>query len=251
MINIFFEEVFAKGHSREWNFHEIWRFWLEHYPSIFYIGMEKTASQSLVEGLIKNKTTHWHDEDHFEEIHKERVDCLLDIVDYVAEKSAQKPLVIDCIREPISRQLSYIFQYIFMERYLLNTPEDIIKKLKQRLSLPQKPYALNWKRYGVDILTEFIPEKHFFYKECDTVKLLFLRFEDSNERKNIFTNLGYEFEEVYINATTERPQANLYLNIKNNLHFSSQELDKIYDDINVKSFYTVEEIQTFKQKYLK
>lgn len=242
------------------NSYEVYNHKLEKFPSVFYFGLGKTGSQSLCRGFIKNKVAHWHNEEYFSRIYKinENIN-LLEIAENTFNDTKIKPLIIECFREPISRSISSVFQHISSKKFTLpenddNQIEFIIAKIiffltKQyhlcnNASETYIPYATNWKKYNIDIL-QFDKNKKYFYKESEKMKFLFLRYEDIKLRKNIITNLGYEFNDIKINATRDKQTCRSYDEIYKYCKFSKDFLQKIYNDIYVSTFYTNKEIEIF------
>jgi hypothetical protein len=225
----------------------------EEYPSVFYIGLGKTGSQSICSGFTDNKVAHWHSEIHFRNIYKVDISplTLLDIVDYV---SRIKPvLVIECIRDPISRALSILFQEFHMSRIDSNLSSnlDFIKQWVTNYLNDEKMflYANNWKSYyDINILPEFNPQKQYFYTNLTnkSIQLLFLRYENIEQHKDIINNIGYSFINKYINKTCSRTKfKESYKQAKEQIKFSPNDLEKWYSSQQVVSFYTSKEIEHF------
>ena len=225
----------------------------EEYPSVFYIGLGKCGSQSICSGFTDNKVAHWHSEIHFRNVYKVDISplTLLDIVDYV---SRIKPvLVIESIRDPISRALSIIFQEFHTYRLdpNLSSNLDFIKAWVTNYLNDEKMflYANNWKSYyNIDILTEFNPEKQYFYTNLinKSIQLLFLRYENIEQHKDIINNIGYSFTNKSINKTCSRTKfRESYKQAKEQIKFSRNDLEKWYSSQQVVFFYTSKEIEHF------
>lgn len=87
------------------------------YPTIFYIGMEKTASSSIIHGIQNHTITHFHSTTYFERRYETDLLTIngLDIYDlilYIGKKYNFKPLIIESIREPISQMTSAFVQHL-------------------------------------------------------------------------------------------------------------------------------------------
>lgn len=215
------------------------------YFEIFYIGMAKTGSKSLIHGLKEYNVIQIHNLCAFENVYKISLlsDNGLDLYDlilYIGEKHKFKPLIIECIREPISRSISNCIH--------------IISKIKPDHGCEKNIYkrSLNWhnkiesikmwnKHFNIDITKIFIPHNKFLYKELPNVKLLFIRYEEITDRQDVLKKLGYNYTVLHKNK-------GLYK--KNMLTYSKKELDNIYSQKYVKTFYSNNEIYNFKKKFL-
>ena len=78
---------------------------------------------------------------------------------------------------------------------LWNVMRNSILKLKDS---PNIPYSHEkWKEhFDLDLLEMFNFKKRFLYKEVDTAKLLFMRYEDTDSWKEVFDELGYVYANV-------------------------------------------------------
>lgn len=232
---------------------EIYNRHIEQYPSVFYIGLGKCGSQSICAGFTNNKVAHWHSERHFKNVYKVDISplTLLDIVDYV---SMTKPvLVIECIRDPISRALSIIFQEFYASRLdpKLSSNLDFIKSwvIDYLDSGKMFLYANHWQSYyDIDILKKFNPTKKYFYTNITNkcIELLFLKYENISEHKNIINSIGYSFENKYLNKTSWRTEfKKSYEQAKEQIKFPRNYLDKLYSLEQFSSFYTPKETEHF------
>lgn len=226
-------------------------------PTIYYIGLEKTGSASIKYGFKSHKVAHWHNEGYFQWIYGTKLltkngITLFDLIMYIAKKHKIKPLIIESIREPISRQISLFFQMIHIKKVQLpenNQLDFCIDKLKNE-TFALSPYSIKWKKYfGIDILKEYDPSKKYIYKDLDHVKLLFLKFEDIEMRPQIFKSIGYTYHEKHTNDSEKRVYAELYRNVYRNFGLPKNQLDKIYNTPIIKIFYSTKEIDGFKNKF--
>jgi len=245
------------------------------YPTIFYIGMEKTASSSIIHGIQNHTITHFHSTEYFEKrydtdlLSKNGLD-IYDLIIYVGKKYNFKPLIIESIREPISQMTSAIVQHL-KHCTICNDPIfcDNIFPSGVRIDGIQNIFGLigrcitprNWinyrnkgfqsiklwkKHFGVDLT-----KKRYQYVELEDVNLLLLRFEDIESRSFVFESLGYSYIETHSNQTENNKKVGeLYMDIKRRLKFTKEELDNIYSR-EVRLFYTDEEIAGFKEKYVR
>jgi hypothetical protein len=254
---------------------------LGYVPKVYYVGMGKTASESLCAGFTPH-ARHYHGTSYFQKMYKTTflTDNNLNVYDLILSMGKEykfSPLIVECIREPITHKISSNFQHLKLNRKYQNKPcqcdlcmwkkndvEDVealrnvmrnsILKLKTD---PNIPYShRKWKKYfGIDLLEMFNPEKRFLYKEVDNAKLLFIRYEDTDSRQEIFKETGYEYTNVVKNKTNKGKNfiSKCYNEIKNNLHklkLSCDDVDKIYSNKYVTSFYSNEEINNFKSNFL-
>ncbi len=245
------------------------------YPTIYYIGMEKTASSSIIYGIQNHTVAHFHSTAYFERrydtdlLTKNGLD-IYDLIIYAGKKYNFKPLIIESIREPISQMTSAIVQHL-KHCSVCNNPtfcDDIfpsgirIDGIQNIFGLIRRSISpLNWVNYrnkGFQSLKLWkkhfsidLTKKRYQYVELEDVNLLLLRFEDIESRPSVFESLGYDYIETHSNQTEKNNKVGeLYMDIKRRLKFTKEELDNIYSD-EVRLFYTDEEITGFKEKYLR
>ena len=221
-------------------------------PSIYYIGLSKTGTGSIKDGFKDNSVAHWHSLKYFERIYncnllsKNNYD-LYDLVLYIANKYNFKPLIIECIREPVSQKISRCFQHLKNPRNNCNcnlcvwkNKDRNIDELLEIIKDSIKPFLMddiysikNWKlKFNIDLLKEFNKRENYYYNELSNCKLLFIRFEDINDRVDVFKNLGYNYTINHKNKNINDD----YMYIKNNIKFTDTEKKLIYNDI-YKVFY--------------
>jgi hypothetical protein len=213
-------------------------------PSIYYIGMPKTGSTSIKFGFPNNTVAHFHSVTHFEQVYNTKLLSnnnldLYDVVKYIGRKYNFKPLIIESIREPVSQLLSAFFQN--------NRNEEFCKSfISYENWVNYKNRGIQsihlWKKhFGIDLKDNF---ERYKYLELDAVKLLFIRLEDSYDRKSIFKEIGYFYNDTRLKQTTDPS----YQKIKWTISFTDEEFNKIYSSF-VKIFYSSEEIESFRRKY--
>lgn len=241
-------------------------------PTIYYIGMEKTASKSLLFGFTNNMVAHWHSLEYFEMrygthlLSNNELD-LYDLAIYAGKKHNFIPLIVESIREPISQLVSAIIQHFKKFnvtnckcKYCMNMGENenFIKLVKENitkdnwLSFRSRGFQSikMWnKHFGIDLLKVF--KQNNCYYELPHVKVLLLRLEDAHKRKLLFEKIGYSYDETYSNLTENNPKvANIYRYVNENLRFTKGELDEIYKD-EVRIFYKEDEINRFRGHWIK
>ena len=245
------------------------------YPTIFYIGMEKTASSSIIHGIQNHTITHFHSTAYFERrydtnlLSKNGLD-IYDLIIYAGKKYNFKPLIIESIREPISQMTSAIVQHlkhcaickdptfcddIFPSGIKIEGIQNIFGLIRRSITPHNWINYRNkgfqslklWKKhFGVDLT-----KRRYQYVELEDANLLLLRFEDIESRPRVFESLGYDYIETHSNQTEKNKKVGeLYMDIKRRLKFTKEELDNIYSG-EVCLFYTDEEIAGFKEKHLR
>jgi len=250
--------------------------WLSEVPQIYYIGMPKTASQSLIFGFPGVSVSQWHNVKFFEKRYKTKILSennlnLYDLIIYIGEKYKFKPLVIECIREPVGMLISLSAQHLKYNHVschcmLCEWKRDPDRKLDNNFLelIRQRVNARFWKNwFQTKIAVKHCFNKNIFqiynqnvdkklYLENDKIKLLLIRFEDIGQRKKVFQELNYFYVDGYFNDTQDFEEiAKIYNYIKTNIVFTEEELNNIYNDKLVKLFYTNAEIKAFKNKYLR
>jgi hypothetical protein len=245
------------------------------YPTIFYIGMEKTASSSIIHGIQNHTITHFHSTEYFERRYDTNLLTsnsldIYDLIIYAGKKYNFKPLIIESIREPISQMTSAIVQHlkhcsickdpafcddIFPSGIKIEGIQNIFGLIRRSITPHNWINYRNkgfqslklWKKhFGIDLT-----KKRYQYVELEDANLLLLRFEDIESRPHVFESLGYSYIETHSNQTEKNKKVGeLYMDIKRRLKFTKEELDNIYSG-EVRLFYTEEEIAGFKEKYLR
>lgn len=241
-------------------------------PTIFYIGMEKTGSKSILFGFPKHMVAHWHSTTYFEQkyntklLSKNNLD-LYDLAIYIGKKYNFKPLIIECIREPISQLISAIMQHLkkFNKnnckcQYCVNVGknENFIELIKKNISVDNwlnfkdrgfQSLKLWKKHFDINLLDVF--QRHNCYYELEDIKVLLIKLEDSEKRTRLFEKIGYTYTETFFNQTENNGKVgDIYKYIKDNLRFTEEELDNIYIN-EVAVFYKEQEISIFREKWLK
>lgn len=241
-------------------------------PTIFYIGMEKTGSKSILFGFPKHMVAHWHSTTYFEQkyntklLSKNNLD-LYDLAIYIGKKYNFKPLIIECIREPISQLISAIMQHLkkFNKnnckcQYCVNVGknEKFIELIKKNISVDNwlnfkdrgfQSLKLWKKHFDINLLDVF--QRHNCYYELEDIKVLLIKLEDSEKRTRLFEKIGYTYKETFFNQTENNGKVgDIYKYIKDNLRFTEEELDNIYIN-EVAVFYKEQEISIFREKWLK
>ena len=150
------------------------------FPSIYYIGMGKTGSVSLLKGFPKNYVAHYHGISSFEKIYNTNILSvnnidLYDIVLYIGQKIKFKPLIIECIREPIGQMISVCMQHLKFDRdcncnlckWKLHNKnmDELLEIIKNRINVSSwinsiQSIKLYKKHFGINLLEEFDIKKN-------------------------------------------------------------------------------------------
>lgn len=241
-------------------------------PSIFYVGMEKAGSKSLLFGFSNHNVAHWHCTNYFEEKYETKLlsDKKLDLYDfaiYLGKKHKFKPLIVECIREPISQIISAATQHL--KKYnkkickceyckYADDNQKLLELVKKNINVNNWIHYKNrgfqsismWKKhFNIDLLKVF--QRDNCYYDLPDAKILLIRLEDVEKREKLFEKIGYIYKETFANKTEEHEKvADIYKYLYDNLNFTDDELDKIYSN-EVKIFYKPLEIEQFKEKWRK
>tara|TARA_A100001015_G_C15035490_1_gene735980 strand:+ start:3111 stop:3527 length:417 start_codon:yes stop_codon:yes gene_type:complete len=122
--------------------------------------------------------------------------------------------------------------------------EWIEKKFFKLLCYAYENYKLN---FNIDLEKDFDKNKNYYYKDLKDVKLLLLKFEDIKNWETIFKdNLNIN---INLNNNVNKKDKNMY-NLYKNIKFSNSELDRIYNNKVFKIFYSKDEINNLKNKFL-
>jgi len=203
-------------------------------PKIFYYGCGKSASTSIQFGF-NEPVAHWHNVRHFEFLFETNLLSknqlsLIDFIFYLSNKYNFKPLLIECVREPISRSISDFMYKVSLGWEKCNNYTDAIKQIKKKgIKLWCESISIYKKYFKIDLLKDFDKNKKFYFKEHSKAKLLFLRFDDIKDREDIFKNIGYEFKNKKLNENLDDKVKKIYDDVKENITFNKEELEKIYD----------------------
>lgn len=203
-------------------------------PKIFYYGCGKSASTSIQFGF-NEPVAHWHNVRHFEFLFETNLLSknqlsLIDFIFYLSNKYNFKPLLIECVREPISRSISDFMYKVSLGWEKCNNYTDAIKQIKQKgVKLWCESIIIYKKYFKIDLLKDFDKNKKFYFKDHSKAKLLFLRFDDLGKRQEIFKNIGYEFKNKKLNENLDNKVKKIYEDVKENITFNKEELEKIYD----------------------
>lgn len=224
-------------------------------PKVFYIGIGKTGSSSIKKH-INETVAHWHDESYFEEIYQTDLLtknnlCLYDLILYMGKQYKFKPLIIETYREPVARSISGLAHRNRISELSTTNYEEFKNRITvDFITSTSEPYSLKWKSYfSVDLIGEFNKTTNYFYKELANIKLLFLKLEDVKNWPSIIKVAGYHYENIISNDATKSKFSDLYAEVVAKFRLSDKDLNKIYHNNLIESFYNQNEINSFKQKW--
>ena len=236
---------------------------LEPIPSIYYIGMLKSGSTSIQAGFPTKSVAHWHHINHFKSINKVKLPptfSFIDFITYIGKKYNFKPLIIESIREPISQIISHRMNHITLHdncicnicNYSKFPSEKLIQEIKSTITIDDWLKKI-WlpklvkSHFNIDILDNFNKYKYY---NLENISILFIRFEDIDDRPAIFESIGINYIPTKSNETSSISKVrDIYKFVNDNIYFSESELDAIYDNLTVKQIYSSDEINSFRKKY--
>ncbi|OEF99782.1 hypothetical protein BHF71_00985 [Vulcanibacillus modesticaldus] len=176
--------------------------------------------------------------------------------------------IITLVREPISRNISMFFQDIhipifeiakfFDNRYEENVNNEMIYKMY--IDKFNHEYGVDWfdkelkRAFNIDIYDyNFDKEKGFSIIKKDNINLLVIKMEKLNElEKQIGDFLEIEdFKLKNVNISSKKWYADLYKDFKKKFSPSEEYIDTLYNSRYMKHFYSEEEINHFRNKWLK
>lgn len=174
--------------------------------------------------------------------------------------SKEEVNIITIVRDPISRNISSLFQaFEFMKEGKYKTEFNIreFDKLfyaKVDHQAPEKWFDYELKNnFGIDIYNyEFdIRKKHLVIKEGN-LKLLIIRLEDFKELEKVMADFLCinNFELINKNVSEVKWYSEVYESFKRNFKPSKEYLDKYLNTKFTKHFYSEAEINKIYKKYL-
>lgn len=215
-------------------------------PDIYYVGLRKTGSASIMNGFPNNRVAHWHGRKHFERLHNTNYLSKnnISIYEYIFEITKHnniKPLIIESIREPVARRISEVFQD---HKFVLKTlTYDKVVNILDNDKFIFNPESLKLeKAFNLNL------EKVMQYEH---LKICIIRNEDTKERVEFFKELGYNYVDNRTNDSNKKPWSELYNKVIKNYRIDEKKLLKIYNQDNFKRWYGDEEKNKFIEKWVK
>ncbi len=182
-------------------------------------------------------------------------------------KAGQKWKIISLVREPVGRNLSSFFQNLdlfYSDKVLQNTNfsnlsvDNLIETFLNKFD-HNRP--LEWfdeeikELLGLDVFLEGFPASRGYKTYTgENFDLLLLRMEDLNEIASEafppFLGLP-SFELISKNVGSDKTYANKYREVKKQIAFSGEYLDRCYNSKYAQHFYTDKELEEYRKRWLK
>ncbi len=192
--------------------------------------------------------------------HTNQIQFSKDLVKYINQKQHKRLKIISLVREPISRDISNIFQnpvdYVAGKNIDNVTVEELIEKSEEK----GHEYTLNWfdsesKNFlNFDIYSlPFDINKGYKIYKTKKFDLLLIKLENLNEcyqdAFNAFFNLKISSLKV-VNEGNTKATDKLAEKVKSKYKVKEETLSSIYRSKYVKHFYSDSEIEKFSSKWL-
>jgi hypothetical protein len=177
----------------------------------------------------------------------------------VINKSKTRIKIITLVREPISRDVSGIFQ-TWKHLFDFDNINDIpVSDIVTHLNSSKFNYCEEWFKTdfleftGMNILNEkFDIERGYSIYKNEKVDVLCIKLEKLNE---VYLKAFKDFLDIdnFIlenqNISTEKKSSGLNRQVKSNFRLSDEKLTEIYDTKYMKTFYSSQEIEAFKREW--
>ncbi len=172
--------------------------------------------------------------------------------------------IITLVREPISKNISSFFENLsnpFFHRNGTIENEKLDDLIKHFLDEFHHRWVLNWfdrnikNIFDIDVFSEdFSREKGYQIFTSRDVQILLIRTEDINSKSEEaikqFMNLE-EFKLINANVGNKKKYAKKYKNFQQSISLPESYIDEMYNSKYTRHFYSEEEIEKFKTKWLK
>ncbi|MDJ0729934.1 MAG: putative capsular polysaccharide synthesis family protein [Crocosphaera sp.] len=172
--------------------------------------------------------------------------------------------IITLVREPIAKNISDFFQNLnnpFFHRNGTIENKEIDELIQYFLDGFHHRWVLNWLNqnindvFGIDVFSqEFPKDKGYQIFTTNNVEILLMRTEDINLRikdaMKEFMNLQ-EFNIIKTNIGNKKNYAQKYKKFKESIRLPQSYIDEMYNSKYTQHFYSEEEIEKFKAKWLK
>lgn len=254
---------------------------------IFVYQMGKVASTSIVQSLRASgiKTTHFHrlnirNSPYYIDINKyQRGNNFYTYLNVIIRRliinkniKKNKVKIITIVREPIGQMISTFFEDLDYNIFLFskdirnknsdamkafNTDESFVKNIL--CYIMNDNYCINYldneikETLGVDVYAyPFDKNKGYSIIKVKNADILILRYEDLLKQEDIIRNFsGCDgFVLLKKNITNDKWCKNAYQNFRNSVVFSEEQSLKLYDSKYSRHFYTDDEIDRFKNKWI-
>lgn len=181
------------------------------------------------------------------------------VFSYIKQHPNNKKYIISLVREPVSREISNLMQ----------NPEDFIegKMLTYSINDLQKfylnklnyDYTLQWfdseffNYTGFDVYSKpFDKEKGFSIYSHNNFEIMIIKLEKLNDcysnAMKTFLGLNLKLQDN-ANQSSQKKISRIYLELKKSIKFTEDQLNKVYTHKYLRHFYTLDEINSFKEKW--
>lgn len=181
------------------------------------------------------------------------------IIEYINQHPDKKLKIITLVREPLSRDISDLFQCLHIYFPDKEVSQITDHDLRSKLEINNYQHTLHWfdeefKEYlKFDIYeTSFDKKKGYQIYKNENLEVLLIRVEDLSRcyREALYEFTGVYFDElINTNLTDDKESAELNKRFKKNIRIEKEQLEKLYASKYVRHFYTDEEIASFIKKY--
>jgi hypothetical protein len=238
---------------------------IEHEPScveeILIYQMGKVASSTINKTLkkygLKTKHFHYFEGDFNSSDTSARETFGVDRIE------GHKIRIITLTRDPVARNISAFFQNIdkFIDRKLNNT--NIVELIEVFFNKYNQGIPLKWFddefmiNTGIDIYSyKFDKKNGYTIIEKNNVKTLIMKSEISDDEKlfaiRTFLGSSVRIEKLHrSNVASEKVYGNIYNDFMKSIVFSELYLDKMYNSKYTTHFYTSDEIDKFRNRWIK
>lgn len=198
------------------------------------------------------------------EIRGIKIRLISKIYKFIFRIRRKKIKVITLMRDPVSRNISTMFQEVSL---MLHLHEKEDNRRSQELDImlndfldryvdseiPIKWFDEELKYFtGIDIFNfTFDKEKGSLHIKEGKVELLVLTAEKLNYNKDIIIEFinNDKFEFINSNVSNEKWYSEIYNKFRNNYKINSEKTEQFYNSKTVRYFYTKEDIKKFKDKW--
>lgn len=175
--------------------------------------------------------------------------------------------IVTLAREPIARNISSFFYNV--QKYVpdfdgLNiTDASLVEVMKMHFlnDFPEHDYAINWfdnelkQVFGIDIYeTEVFPDNGYSIIRQGAVEVLLLKLEKLKTcASHAFRDfMGIQdFRLMNSNTSDDQPYADFYRKFLEDVRLPDEYINKMYDSRYMKHFYSAEEIERFRSRWIR
>lgn len=181
------------------------------------------------------------------------------LVQFIEKNSHKKLKIITLVREPVSRDISDLFQSLPIYFPDKSSSEITVNDLTNQIKINNFEHTLSWfddeflEYLNFDIYAQsFDPAKGYEIYKQDKLEILVIRLEDLSKCYHTalkeFTGIDFP-KLVNTNLTDEKDSAVLNKNLKKEFKMGRHKLEEVYASKYVRHFYSQEEINSFFNKY--